>query len=60
MVHMLSGAILLNEKLSKPAITVFSDDSKKYLSTELADENIVYNNLDFVSNQVKFISIKKL
>ena len=31
----LIGSILLNEKIDKPIVTVFADDNKKYLSTEL-------------------------
>ena len=53
------GAILLNE-IAPNTITVFSDDNKKYLSTELTDKNITYNNPNYISNQVKFISVKKL
>ena len=53
------GAILLNE-IAQNTITVFSDDNKKYLSTELTDKNITYDNPDYISNQVKFISVKKL
>lgn len=54
------GAILLNEEISKPAVTIFADDNKKYLSTELADESIVYDNPNFISNQVKFLSVKTI
>ena len=53
------GAILLNE-IAQNTITVFSDDNKKYLSTELTDKNITYDNPNYISNQVKFISVKKL
>lgn len=54
------GAILLNEKMEKPVVTIFADDNKKYLSTELADENIQYDNPEYISNQVKFINVKKI
>ena len=54
------GAILLNEKISKPSVTIFADDNKKYLSTELADGNIFYNNPNFISNKVKFISVRAI
>ena len=54
------GAILLNEKVEKPVVTIFADDNKKYLSTELADENIQYDNPEYISNQVKFINVKKI
>ena len=48
----------LNEKLKKPCVTVFSDDNKKYLSTELADNTICYNNSEFISNQIKFLGLE--
>ena len=32
----LIGSILLNEKINKPIVTVFADDNKKYLSTDLS------------------------
>ena len=35
----LLGAIRLGYKLNKDIITVFADDNKKYLSTELGNEN---------------------
>ena len=54
------GAILLNEQISNSAVTIFSDDNKKYLSTELADESIVFDNPDFISNQVEFIGVKSV
>ena len=48
------GSILLNDKINKPVVTVFADDNKKYLSTDLFKE--IDNNEDFVSNQVKLIN----
>lgn len=47
----LIGSILLNEKIDKPVATVFADDNKKYLSTDLAKDTD--KNEDFVSNQIK-------
>ena len=49
----LIGAILLNEKINKPVVTVFADDNKKYLSTELFKKSEVKE--EFISNNVKFI-----
>lgn len=49
----LIGAILLNEKINKPVVTVFADDNKKYLSTELFKKSEVKEK--FISNNVKFI-----
>ncbi|MCI8699872.1 MAG: cysteine synthase family protein [Clostridia bacterium] len=50
----LIGSILLNEYTRKPSVTVFADDNKKYLSTDLSKE-IDYNK-KFVSNQIKLIN----
>ena len=48
------GSVLLNEGLNNPVSTVFADDNKKYLSTDLSKE-IDYNK-DFISNQIKLIN----
>ena len=48
------GSILLNDKINKTVVTVFADDNKKYLSTDLFKD--IDNNEDFVSNQVKLIN----
>lgn len=50
----LIGAILLNEELNKPVVTVFADDNKKYLSTDLSKE--IDNNHEFISNNIKLKS----
>lgn len=47
----LIGSILLNEKIDKPIVTVFADDNKKYLSTDLAND--IDENEGFISNQIK-------
>ena len=44
------GSVLLQEKLNRPIVTVFADDNKKYLSTDL-NKNIKQN-LEFISNQI--------
>jgi len=49
----LIGCILLNEKIEKPIATVFADDNKKYLSTDLS--KCIDNNDMFISNQIKLI-----
>ena len=54
------GAILLNEQLDKPVVTLFADDNKKYLSTELTDDNISFDNPNFISNQVEFLNVKTI
>lgn len=50
----LLGCILLQNEIKTPVVTVFADDNKKYLSTDLSkpiDENEKY-----ISNQVKLIT----
>ncbi|MBQ2836094.1 MAG: cysteine synthase family protein [Clostridia bacterium] len=49
----LIGSILLNEKIDLPVATVFADDNKKYLSTDLAND--IDENEGFLSNQIKLI-----
>ena len=49
----LIGCILANKKMDKPIVTVFADDSKKYLSTDLV--NPIVNNEEFLSNRIKLI-----
>lgn len=50
----LIGSILLNEKIDKPIVTVFADDNKKYLSTDLSKD--IDKNESFISNQIKLKS----
>jgi len=47
----LIGSIILNAKINKSVVTVFADDNKKYLSTDLAKE--IDENKKFISNQIK-------
>ena len=49
----LIGSVLLNEKTNKPIVTVFADDNKKYLSTDLSKE--IDNKDKFISNKIKLI-----
>lgn len=44
------ASVLMNDKLEKPVITVFADDNKKYLSTELSKD--LDENLGFISNKI--------
>ena len=50
----LIGGIIANEKIDKPLVTVFADDNKKYLSTDLVKD--INSNEKFVSNQIKLKS----
>ena len=48
------GAILINEKENGKVVTVFPDDNKKYLTTDLGKE--IDNNTNFISNKIKLIN----
>ena len=52
----LIGGILADEKIDNPIVTVFADDNKKYLSTDLAKD--IDENSDFVSNKIKLKNYK--
>ena len=43
-----------NDIDEKPATTVFSDDNKKYLSTDLNGD--ILKNEEYVSNKIKLIN----
>jgi len=47
------ASILLKEKLKGNVVTVFADDNKKYLSTDLSKP--IDNNKEFISNQIELI-----
>ena len=47
---------MLQENLQKPVVTVFADDNKKYLSTELSQN--INDNKEFISNQIELIDYK--
>ena len=51
--NMIAG-ILYQEKINKPIVTVFADDNKKYLSTDLTKE--IDNNKNFVSNRIELLN----
>ena len=48
------GSVLLNDEIQDATVTVFPDDNKKYLSTELS-KNIDFNS-KFISNKIELIS----
>ena len=52
------GAVLLQEKLEKNVVTIFADDNKKYLSTELKNEKI--ENADFLSDKIKLLDYEEV
>ena len=47
------GAVLLRDKINKNTVTVFVDDNKKYLSTDLAKD--ILNDKNMVSNQINLL-----
>ena len=54
----LIGSVLVNEKIENAVTTVFADDNKKYLSTDLSKE--IDNNKDFISNQIKLLDYEEV
>ena len=48
------AAIMLNEKFNDKVVTIFADDNKKYLTTELSLD--IDNNPNFLSNKIKLIN----
>lgn len=47
------GSVLLREKVDKPVVTVFADDNKKYLSTDLLKE--IKSDSNFISNNIELL-----
>ena len=47
------AGIMYQEKVNEPVVTVFADDNKKYLSTDLSKE--IDNNINFKSNQITLL-----
>lgn len=52
------GSILLGSEIEDAIVTVFADDNKKYLSTELSNE--IDLNSNFISNEIELISYEKI
>ena len=48
------GSVILKEGLDNSVVTVFADDNKKYLSTDLSKE--IDFNKDFISNKIEPIN----
>lgn len=48
------GSVLLQTNIQGPVVTIFADDNKKYLSTDLS--NPIENNKNFISNKIKLIN----
>lgn len=54
----LIGSVLLADEIKGNVVTVFADDSKKYLSTDLFKEMDLNSN--FISNQIELINYQKI
>ena len=52
------GAILMNEEIGTGAVTVFADDNKKYLSTDLVNE--IEEKDYFISSKVRLIGFEEM
>ena len=50
------GAVLAQNKIENSIVTVFADDNKKYLSTELGKKET--ENINFISNKVQLLGYK--
>jgi len=48
------ASVILNDKLENPVVTIFVDDNKKYLSTDIVKP--IDNNKEFISNKIELIS----
>ena len=53
----LIGSVLLADEIQDCVVTVFADDNKKYLSTDLTKE--IDTNPKFISNQIELVSYKQ-
>ena len=49
---------IYQEKVNKPVATVFADDNKKYLSTELA--NPIDDNKSYISNKIELLNYENI
>ena len=47
------ASVLAKENNSKAIVTVFPDDNKKYITTELSEP--IKNNSEFISNKIDII-----
>ena len=52
------GAVLLNEEIGEGVVTVFADDNKKYLSTDLFRE--IEEKEEFISSKIRLIGYEEV
>ena len=48
------GAIILQDRIKNPVVTVFADDNKKYLSTDLSKD--IDLNTKYISNKIELLN----
>lgn len=48
------ASVILNDKLENPVVTIFVDDNKKYLSTDITKP--IDNNTKFISNKIELLN----
>ena len=53
----LLGSVLLGDQIEKSVVTVFADDSKKYLSTDLFKD--IDDNKKFISNKIELLNYEE-
>ena len=51
------GSVLLADEIEDSVVTIFADDNKKYLSTELSKD--IDNNVKFISNHCELLSYEQ-
>ena len=54
----LIGSILLQEQINENVVTVFADDNKKYMSTDLSKP--IQENKEFISNKIELIKYENI
>ena len=52
------ASVLWQNKFNKPVVTVFADDNKKYLSTDLMGK--IQDNEEFVSNKIELLGYEEV
>ena len=52
------GSVLLGKEMANTVATVFADDNKKYLSTDLFKP--IDENKEFISNKIELISYENV
>ena len=52
------GAVVLSKRVDNPVVTIFVDDNKKYMSTELTSS--VEENEGYISNKIELIEWEEI